>query len=206
MFILKQSDQGIRYRIINGPTLSSDRHTLEKYFQLDVDIQKLYTQWSEADEVFRDTAADLKGVRILKQDPLETLIAFICSSNNNIPRISQMMNKLCATYGEWLGDHAGCAFHSFPSLHSLTADSVESKLRELGFGYRAKYVSQAACYVQERSGGEWLNSLCEHSYEEAWKELQNVPGVGPKVDYAITAAHLLVIVLCRNVRLLTVCA
>lgn len=35
-----------------------------------------------------------------RQDPTECLFSFICSSNNNIPRITLMLDRLRAAYGE----------------------------------------------------------------------------------------------------------
>jgi len=52
------------------------------------------------DEKLQEKTKRLKGVRLLRQDPVETLFTFICSSNNNIQRISVMVDKLCMTYGQ----------------------------------------------------------------------------------------------------------
>lgn len=65
---------------------------LRHYFSLSLDLGDLYVQWSEADPNFRKKAPEFKGVRILSQDAWEALIGFICSSNNNISRISQMVH------------------------------------------------------------------------------------------------------------------
>lgn len=64
---------------------------LRHYFTLNLNLGSLYKQWSEADPNFRKRAPSFTGVRILSQDSWEALIGFICSSNNNIPRISQMV-------------------------------------------------------------------------------------------------------------------
>ena len=155
---------------------------LKEYFQLStISLSKLYSDWSEVDETMREACHECPGVRILCQDPLETLISFICSSNNNISRISLMINRLSRHFGTSLGTYRGLEFYSFPSVESLSGPGVEDKLRELGFGYRAKYVSGAMSYLSSQPSN-WLESLKDLSYPEAWEALQVIPGVGPKVS------------------------
>ena len=71
---------------------------LSHYFSLHLDLGQLYEQWSKVDPNFRRRAPKFAGVRILTQDAWEALIAFICSSNNNISRISQMVRSLNYRY------------------------------------------------------------------------------------------------------------
>lgn len=59
---------------------------LHNYFHLDVNLDEYYKQWSAADPYFEMAAKDFYGIRILKQDPVENIFSFICSSNNNISR------------------------------------------------------------------------------------------------------------------------
>ena len=73
---------------------------LRDYFQLDVDLPKLYSKWSSVDPYFSTISKVFPGVRALRQDPTENLFSFICSSNNNISRITGMVEKLCVLYGE----------------------------------------------------------------------------------------------------------
>lgn len=185
LFSLTQADDRLNYLVHNNDKSSAssvnDADILTEYFQLDVSCSQLVSDWSTKDRGIADITSLIPGIRILRQDPVETLIAFICSSNNNIPRISQMVNKLCVHYGSPLGIHCGRTFHSFPSLKELCKDGVEENLREMGFGYRAKYVTNAARYILNNHDSDWLSSLRLVSYEEAWSLLQKVPGVGPKV-------------------------
>lgn len=77
--------------------LSEDEETealLKHYFNLAPDLTALYEQWSKVDSNFKKRAPKFAGVRILKQDAWEALVGFICSSNNNIVRISQMVRHL----------------------------------------------------------------------------------------------------------------
>ena len=61
------------------------------YLNLGPNLTDLYDQWSRADINFKKKAPRFTGVRILRQDAWEALVGFICSSNNNIIRISQMV-------------------------------------------------------------------------------------------------------------------
>lgn len=63
------------------------------YLNLGPRLTELYEQWSIADMNFKRKAPKFTGVRILKQDAWEALVGFICSSNNNIIRISQMVRQ-----------------------------------------------------------------------------------------------------------------
>lgn len=76
----------------NAPIKDDTEDLLRHYFTLELDLESLYKQWSEADPNFRKKAPQFAGVRILSQDAWEALVCFICSSNNNIARISQMVS------------------------------------------------------------------------------------------------------------------
>ena len=73
------------------PLVDDTEALLRHYLSLRVDLETLYTKWSQLDPNFRKRAPKFTGIRILNQDAWETLISFICSSNNNISRISQMV-------------------------------------------------------------------------------------------------------------------
>lgn len=175
---------------------------VKHYFNLTPNLTHLYEQWSSADQNFKKKAPKFTGVRILRQDAWEALVGFICSSNNNIARISQMVEKLCIHYGPLIGYLGAEAYHDFPTPQALTGPRVEQHLRELGFGYRAKYLYQTAVMVVEDKASDWLDSLRNpespnfgdkarpagqmqeggrDGYRTAHEELLALQGVGPKV-------------------------
>ena len=91
-----------------------------------------------------------------------------------------MVGNLCAMWGKELGEVDGVQYRDFPPPGKLSGDGVEQKLRELGFGYRAKYIAAAAKIVDERGEG-WLEGLRKIEYRDAHEALLELPGVGPKV-------------------------
>ena len=123
-----------------------DKLILTDYLQLRVNLEQLYEQWSESDPHFKQISKHFTGIRMLRQDPVECLFAFICSSNNNISRISSMVGKLAAHYGEKIVDLDGQEYYTFPRVSALAKDGVEDHLRSLGFGYRAKYIQVGTRY------------------------------------------------------------
>lgn len=177
---------------------------LKNYFNLHHDLTKLYKQWADADPNFRKRAPKFTGVRILNQDAWEALVGFICSSNNNISRISQMVHKLCLHYGSYIGTISDEPFHDFPTPASLTGPGVEAHLRSLGFGYRAKYIAETARDISQDRPASWLDCLrnpasiawgatlapvtktdddeqSTATYKHAHENLLQLCGVGPKV-------------------------
>lgn len=167
-----------------------------------MNLTDLYSQWSSADPNFKKKAPKFTGIRILRQDAWETLICFICSSNNNIARISQMVEKLCIHFGKKVGTVDGRAYHDFPTPDALTGADIEIRLRELGFGYRAKFIHQTAVTVAREREPGWLYTLenpespafgvdpapgeemrfqGREGYRHAHEKLLELQGVGPKV-------------------------
>ncbi|KAI5798798.1 DNA glycosylase [Geopyxis carbonaria] len=183
---LKQDHTHLHYRAIfpaSAPPKDDTLALVRDYLSLSINLSSLYKDWSQRDLNFSRKAPSFAGVRMLRQDPWENVVSFICSSNNNIARISQMVNNLCVCWGKNLGsiDGDGETYYDFPEPVALQGPDVEQKLRELGFGYRAKYIANAALLItNERSPG-WLDSLREVSYREAHEALLELPGVGPKV-------------------------
>ncbi|KAM6197742.1 N-glycosylase/DNA lyase [Sarcoramphus papa] len=154
---------------------------LRDYFQLDVGLPALYRAWGAADPLFRQVADEFPGVRVLRQDPVECLLSFICTSNNHISRITAMIERLCRTFGRRLCRLNTRPFHAFPSLSALAGADAEARLRALGFGYRAKFVSGSARAIAEGLGAEGLRQLRAVPYAEARRVLCALPGVGAKV-------------------------
>ncbi|KAF1975178.1 hypothetical protein BU23DRAFT_552593 [Bimuria novae-zelandiae CBS 107.79] len=189
-----------------APPIASDEDDtlalIQHYFNLEPNLAQLYEQWASADPNFKKRAPKFTGIRILRQDPWEALIGFICSSNNNISRISGMVHNLCKHYGPLIGHVDGEPYHDFPTPEALADPKVEAHLKELGFGYRAKYIAKTARIVAEEKGLHWLEDLCNpespifgkepkpadelaeggrEGYRKAHEGLLALHGVGPKV-------------------------
>ncbi|XP_035684476.1 N-glycosylase/DNA lyase-like [Branchiostoma floridae] len=154
---------------------------LRDYFQLDVKLTDLYEQWCKDDPHFKQVSPNFTGIRMLRQDPVENLFSFICSSNNHISRISGMVERLCEAYSAQLCEVCGVTYYAFPTVSALAGKGVEERLRKLGFGYRARYISETAQYIMKQGGESWLYNLRTLPYEEAKAELIKLSGVGAKV-------------------------
>ncbi|XP_029994908.1 N-glycosylase/DNA lyase [Sphaeramia orbicularis] len=158
-----------------------DEKMLRDYFQLNVKLSDLYRQWGAADPHFKQIAGVFSGIRMLRQDPTECLFSFICTSNNHISRIQGMVERLCQALGAPLCQLDETSYHDFPSLSALADSSVEARLRDLGFGYRAKFLQQSAKQILDNHGAQWLEGLRRVPYPEARDALRTLPGVGTKV-------------------------
>ncbi|CCH61517.1 hypothetical protein TBLA_0E04650 [Henningerozyma blattae CBS 6284] len=189
---LKQNDSKLEYHLESSIKLESREihNWIKQYFRMEVDVEKLCEeQWLPNDSTFK--GKNLRGVRVLQQEPWETLISFICSSNNNIPRISQMCQKLSSHYGNLLNKHEFSNYYSFPTSEELCDRASVESLRSLGFGYRARYIIETAKLLvqQKKIVGiindteyfQYISNLYKNDYLQIREHLMGYSGVGPKV-------------------------
>ncbi|KAG9458820.1 hypothetical protein H6P81_003328 [Aristolochia fimbriata] len=178
-------DDSVSFLIHSSPDHRRAVADLHDYLNLGISLAELWESFSSADSRFAAIAPYLAGARVLRQDPVECLFQFLCSSNNNIARITKMVGFLSAL-GNYLGNVEGFDFYEFPSLERLELVS-EQDLRIAGFGYRAKYIVGTVKTLQSKLGGgaKWLASLRDLELPEVIEGLCTLPGVGPKVAACI---------------------
>jgi N-glycosylase/DNA lyase len=153
-----------------------DSEFVKRYFRLDDDLNEIYSRIAK-DKYVKEAVNQFRGLRLLRQEPWECLISYICATHSNIPAIKQMIRGLSRRFGKSI-DFEGETFYGFPQPRALAKASV-GELRLCRLGYRAESVRETARLIDE--GGFDLESLRRMPYAEAKKELMSLPGVGPKV-------------------------
>ncbi len=151
---------------------------VHNYFDFDTDYEMIKSKLSLVDMYLKEATQFGSGIRILKQDLWETIISFIISANNNIPRIKKIINNMSKEYGEKIS-FDGEDYYTFPSIQSLSKASVED-LRKLGLGFRDKRIYNTTRMI--RDGEVSLDRITQmSSTEDMREELLKLDGVGPKV-------------------------
>jgi len=128
----------------------------------------------ESDDFFETMYHQSSGLRILRQDPWECLVSFICSANSNVSTISKRIGLILQRHGTPCTPHA----HAFPDPQTMSRCS-EHELRACLSGYRAPYLIKTAQYIHEYPG--FFDQVAQCCYDDAKKILMTLPGVGPKV-------------------------
>ena len=139
------------------------------YFDLGRDYGSIKECLSANDEIMRKACEYGYGIRLLKQDLWETVVSFIISQNNNIPRIKGCIERLCENFGEPIGEGT----YDIPSPEKLSGLTIED-LAPVRLGYRAKYMIETA------------KTVCEKGLPKDFEELSALCGVGPKVANCIS--------------------
>ncbi len=148
-----------------------------EYFDLERDYEKIKQTLSNIDIHMKQSIQHGKGIRILNQDLWETIISFIISANNNIPRIKGIIERIAKAYGKeivWEGKR----YYTFPTVEELAKAKVED-LKQLGLGFRDKRVYETTNIIKEKKID--LEILKKQEYLEVRESLLTLPGVGPKV-------------------------
>ena len=150
----------------------------EEYFNLQTNYEAIKEKLSNIDIYLKNSIEYGNGIRILKQDLWETLLSFIISANNNIPRIKTIIERIAKKYGNRI-EYRNKMYYTFPTPEMLQNASIDD-FRGLGLGFRDVRIYET---VQRTLKGEIdLEKLRqEENTEVLRKKLLEIPGVGPKV-------------------------
>lgn len=157
---------------VSNTTQEEFEYFWKEYFDLNRDYGAVKKRLAEKDPVLKAAVKYAWGLRILNQGPWETILSFLISQNNHIPRIRKCIEALCAGFGEEAGSYRGRTYYKVPSPERLAALG-EADLATCRLGYRAGYVIRTARQVAERG------------IEESFEYLTSLCGVGPKVANCI---------------------
>jgi len=149
-----------------------DKDFIIRFFSLNENLSKILKEINR-DKYIKKSIDKYRGLRIIKQDPWECLISFICSTASNIPRIKSKLKALSKCFGKKvsLGEVDSYAFPAPGNINNYKT------ILDAKTGFRAKYIFEANNSVNIKK----LNSLKTLSYEDAKSELKKINGVGDKV-------------------------
>ena len=150
----------------------------ENYFDLATDYRSIRREISLVNDYFKEAAEIGQGIRILKQDPFETLISFIISQRKSIPSIMTSVERIAEKYGKPINSIYETVY-SFPTLDEMKSASLLA-LSTCALGYRAEYIKDAVEKVHE--GIVDLEELKKkYDDDQVVEELKKIKGVGDKV-------------------------
>ena len=163
--------------IFKGICKENIQKVVTNYFDLNRNYTKIKNELSKIDNYMKNSIEYGEGIRILNQDLWETIISFIISANNNIPRIKGIIERLSKNYGNEIIWNEK-KYYTFPTAEELRNVSVE-EYRKLGLGFRDIRVYETTQMILNKEVD--LEKLFNEKTETVREELLKLSGVGPKV-------------------------
>lgn len=165
-----------KYITLFNANLQEFNEIWSKYFDISQNYAELKCNIAK-DDIMRRAVEYGGGIRILRQDTWETIVSFIISASNNIPRIKGIISRLCELYGTKINAFEN-VYYSFPTPDDLRG-ITEDDLAPIRSGFRAKYIVDAVNAVFD--GRLNIDKFPDMSTAEIKKELLTVHGIGNKV-------------------------
>ena len=163
-------------KINKNAVIKSIQNSKTDFFRKNDNMQEIIKSISK-DKTVKQAINQYEGLRIFRQDPFQCMISFIISSNSNIQKIKNSLEKITKKFGEKV-EIQNKEFFLFPKPEKLANASIE-EIKKCGVGYRAPFIKQAAEMVfSKKIDFKYLEKL---NYKEAKKNICLIPGVGNKV-------------------------
>lgn len=159
-FFVKQED--------NKLIFDCSKRFAKFFFGVDEDYTKIKKKITK-DKHVKNLVDKYHGLRLMKQDPWQCIVSFICSSASNVPKIMKNVSLLTKEFGEKIGEN-----YLFPKPGTL---NDLKKIKNCSVGFRAKYLFETNKVVDD----EWIKDLQKMDYSDAKQKLMELPGVGEKI-------------------------
>ncbi|PLW80238.1 8-oxoguanine DNA glycosylase [Candidatus Woesearchaeota archaeon] len=166
LFLVRQEGKLLRY------SKNVDETFVKRFFRLDDDMEEIYAVIS-SDDFLKKAIEKYKGLRLIRQDPWECMVSYICSSASNIPKIQMNIENLSQFFGRPIACKEFSSY-SFPDVKSI---SNFENIQQSKTGYRARYIHEVNDIVSE----EYFNHLKKLDYDKSKSELVKLPGIGEKI-------------------------
>ncbi len=151
------------------------------YLDLNRDYDLIEKNILRKDKKLKDALVFSRGLKMIHQDPLETLVAYIISQNNRVPSIANSLNLISYNYGERI-NFKGKEYYLFPTLDKLQTLSEED-FRNCKVGFRDKYLYEIISSI--KNGNLDLDNIYNMDSEESRNYLMSFKGIGNKVASCI---------------------
>ncbi|MDD4831952.1 MAG: DNA glycosylase [Bacilli bacterium] len=175
---IKQIDD---YIIVDSNNMRNIKETVESFFSLDIDYNKINDILINKDNSIKDIIRASIGYKIQRMDPFETVISYIISANNSVNNIRNCVNKISNKYGKKILFENNY-YYLFPTKEELKNITLE-ELVEMKLGFRAKYVKTI---IDKINCNEFdLDIINKMSSKEALSYLMKENGIGLKVASCI---------------------
>ena len=174
--VIKIKQEGDKL-FVRSNNMENLEQVVTEYLDLNKDYQKIEQEISSIDNHVKEAVKRSSGLRLLNQDFFETLISYIISANNNIPRISKSVNEISKRYGKKI-IFENEEYYLFPTAQELENVSID-EYRKCGVGFRDSYIYSTVKDILE--GKFDIYSINDKKTATLRKELLNLKGVGPKV-------------------------
>lgn len=150
------------------------------YLRLTDDVNAIYASLGHSDAHLKGAIDRFHGLRLVRQDPNEALLSFVCSAANSIPRISAAIEEMSRIYGQLVCEQGNLCYYSFPKPERLAClqPRVLNSVGSLGF--RGEVLRSVSRHILDQ-GEDWLIGLRELDYEEAKRQLVEIRGIGAKI-------------------------
>lgn len=162
------------------PPAPDSRRFIEGYLSLDVDWLAVGQCVAAAHPAAAAAVSRFPGLRVIRQDPEETLLSFCAATASNVPRITRNVRLLSELLGRPIAVANGTPYYDFPRPCAIAGAPRELLAAGCNLAYRAGHLQRVAAVVLGR-GRTWLTRLCALPYRDAHAELDSLAHIGPKL-------------------------